>query len=417
MAKPLASTRRNEFLPMDLDPQEATAVVEGLLSSELSVGIGIRAGLRYLRAASKRFGSDSTIDILANLVVRACNNYIDDKLKNRIEQEECFEMSSVCKLITDGYREKAKAYGSSYRADRCRCLFNLAECLRERSRLADCIKLLKECEILLSSSEHLVDSPPDSNCPSIGTVCTCLAEALLLNGEAALAGKKARIAIRFFRLRSESLTRGQWVAYSQSFLLYCKSCFKLKKIEVVRDALNTALQQSEICPYPSLFEPIIHHIQRGLDKTPNLPSTARQSHSLSSSLKERIERGYEKSPSAPSTARSHRVTSSLIEKVEKGYQKASRRPESITSSQVQSDLPITARPTQESLDVTHKDLESGKRSQSVPPRIQPPDPPVVQYVQSRTALDDEWIACTSSSTGREYFYNKRTGLSKWAIPD
>lgn len=175
---------------------EARVIIDSLLRNPSAVTVAIKASLRYLRTASRRFGTDSNIDYLAGAVLRASNSVTDDMLRDGANVDGCFELLTGCKLVSDGYRDKARAYGSEYIADRCRCLFNLAECLRVRSRLADCIKLLKECEFLLTSNQAL-DVPLSTEGPSIGTVCPCLAEALLLNGEAALAGKKARCAIRF----------------------------------------------------------------------------------------------------------------------------------------------------------------------------------------------------------------------------
>jgi hypothetical protein len=170
------------------------------------------------------------------------------------------------------------------------------------------------------------------------------------------------------------LTQGQWVACSQSFLLYCKSCVRLKKFDEARDAFSTAKQQSELCPHPSLFDPIIQRIRYFLERSPSAPATARRPHSTFNSMTSRSEHVV--------------ITGATVPEI---------RIESEKIDIIENPAPF--------------------RSKSVPPRIDGPEPQAVKYIQSKNALSDDWITCKSTSTGKEYLYNKRTGISSWNMPD
>ena len=347
MPKQNARSADAEVIPYNSDSSEAAEIVRSLILNADTRKVGVRAGLRFLCANAKRFGKDAECNIIASVVVGSCNALAAKYLEEHSSIDACHHLLVDGKKVLDGYREKVKCYGDSYIADRCRCLFGLAEVLRKRKRLSESAKMLMECETL---------SLFDSGSPSLSTIRTCLSELLLLSGELLLARRKARSAIKFFRANLTTLSKGDWTAYRQALLIYCKVCIRLRESDEARIALESARQDSSLCPFPIIFLPMLERVGSLL---PNeSPLRRAQSSSPTHRLAER-----------PTTCRSELVV----------------------------------------IDPT----DSGDRSMSLPPATTPR-----QYVQSgHETQRGDWIVCQSKSTGKEYFYNTRTGNSCWRKPE
>ena len=353
------------ILSPTIDARQAFEIIQALLLNPDLASIGIKAGLKYLRQRTNRFGKDTDTDHLALEVAKATNSFVDENLRNSTTGRLDQELASAVKEILDGYRERSKSYGNSYAADRCVCLFNLAEILRKRNRSADCIKLLKECEILSQSS--IIEAR--IKLPSTPIIQACLSEILLLNGETVPAQKKSRAAIKVFRSNVLSLTRGDWVAYGQVLVIYWKACRRLKEADEIRSVLEAARRDLDVCPFPTIFRPALDRIEVEED----LPTISR-----------RIVGPEVSYTRLPSTCRSEHVI-------------VSSRP-TCADATIQTEVADIGQPTDDI-------------PQFVPPAVTPR-----QHVQAHRHDGEDWVKCISSSTGKDYFYNTRSGVSCWTKP-
>ena len=404
--------KRNFLLSCELEPKDALLVVRGLLTSNESRNYGISGGIGYLLGKRKQFGRDSSIDAMSNMVIRAANRQVGEFLRGSVYRKKIHSIASQLKLLLDLYKDKAGHFGEDYVDIRCECLFNLATILREEGNLPDAIELLQEIESHCGYETSCGDLPSMISHESLQI---CLAEALLLNGKTEDAFEKSKMVTSLFDgIREKTmLLPVQWATFSYALLILLRASVRLSRFEDVFSIVKTA----------SVFEGLetrgfwtMRNVERIHEEASHLrPQFAwkdRKDNLTSEIKREFTHRGDPLRPFSASASASE-------------YSMSRRRALSVESRQWEIEPP-----SHNTCHVQTGELQDGdaaevfRMSSSLPPASRENDQERTnpQFVQSpragqRLRHESAWRICHSKRSGREYYYNVKTGISTWHRPD
>ena len=352
------------MLSTHMDSRNALIVVRCLCSGPDTARFGISAGLRWLRTHVKKLGSDHSIDSLANVVVKSCNDqWLRQSCNGTLSDWFCSSCIEAMSLL-DMYREHPVPYGRDYAEDRRRCLYAVAKIQMKRSKWREAVHFLRESETL----SNMVVYSSDSTHLTVQAVQNALASALLSNGDLGSAAVKAKSVQAFFQSEKRLLTHAEWDAFCEASLTFCRCCLKLDRLDEVSDTLATLEDFSAMSR--GALEKYVQSIRGEKERRGLFP------------FRHKSPTCFAKRPTA-------------------------RRALSVDCTSV-----IISGPEAEASGVQVDE----ERAKSVPPM--PRAAPVKQFVQSPRHMHSiEWQSRRSRSSGREYFYNTRTGVSTWNDPN
>jgi hypothetical protein len=368
---------RNLALSATTTPRDAHPIIRSLLSHPDTHVHGLVGGFRFIKLQDQAFGSDPFLDSLVNHVTREANTFIGKRISHDENSDKIRWIARACLVALECYRDRSAQgrFGLEYVDVRCQALFNLAELSRSQGRMIEAGKHLSECEVLLTARPLSHRPLAGIKVPSIEIVRTCLSEILLLNGESSLAVSKSRQVIGTFR------DRGIWgnsdlLIFIHSIILNIKSLLKSNSVIEAESSLLLAQDTLRLHPTTSQILFMMDSIEKDVRRARAV--SAQRNQRLSERLVadwEMIAEGFDRFIQTDARKFARAKSASAGRRRDREVQSENRKSE-----------------------IHNFFTQTSSRMFSSPSSV------------------SKWVPVRSTRTGRSYYYNNRTGESRWKKP-
>ena len=428
---------RDYFLSSLTRPIDALHLVTNLLGQSGSEVDGIIGGFQYIRARRKLIGTDSHLDALATRLVHEANCMVSAWIQRNRRIYKTLKMALNARYVVDAYARCPLSFGADFEECRLICYFNLAELHRGDGEILKCTRLLDVCEVVaetVSSQSHVF-----LKVPSTQVVQTCLSEMLLSGGEPLRSADKSKKVLNFFRLKGyDALCDSEWTTFMHALFAYSRSCIQLHDLGGVAECGSLCKQARLQCTNTELLDRVEAECRKhrsGLrpKSAPNLVNNWRE-------IANEFDK-FLKSPEIPKSPQRVFLGTQTCRDVYRVTLSVVKTSACFALSQSSDTCGKPVRLSRQTTDTTSTTCKTGLLALQTTERVEclPSNPLRTLTLQTLLAINcscvvafglatqttrpivlvstcEEWVPFTSTSCGKEYFYNRTTGESVWRAP-